>query len=68
MTVRLADGATITAARTVCRGDPEAALTRDEMIEKAKSLLQFAGVDDVKGLIDAVLDMANDGPVPEIVL
>ena len=68
VTAGLADGASITAMRTVCKGDPEAALSRDEMIEKAKTLLQYAGVDDPRGLISAVLDMADNGPVPDIVL
>lgn len=66
VTVALRDGGQITAARTHCKGDPELALTRDEMIVKARELLSFGGVDDVQGVIDAVLAMAEDGPVPAL--
>lgn len=68
VTVRLKDGASVTAARTACKGDPELALTRDEMIAKARELLTFAAVNDVDAIVDGVLGMADGGAVPEIKL
>jgi len=68
VTVNLKDGASVTAARTTCKGDPELALTRDEMIAKARELLTYAVVNDVDALVDGVLGMADGGPVPQITL
>lgn len=68
VTVNLTDGASVTAARTACKGDPELALTRDEMIAKARELLTYAAVNDVDAIVDGVMGMADGGPVPEIAL
>lgn len=68
VTVRLKDGASVTAARTACKGDPELALTRDEMIAKARELLTYAAVNDVDAIVDGVLGMADGGPLPEIAI
>ena len=68
VTVNLKDGASVTAARTTCKGDPELALTRDEMIAKARELLTYAAINDVDALVDGVLGMADGGPVPQIML
>jgi 2-methylcitrate dehydratase PrpD len=68
VTVNLKDGASVTAARTACKGDPELPLTRDEMIAKARELLSFAAVNDVDAIVDGVLGMAHGGAVPEITL
>lgn len=56
----------VTAARTACKGDPEAALSRGEMVAKAHDLLGFAGVGDAGRLVDGVLGMASGGDVPRI--
>lgn len=66
VTVRMKDGSEIATARTQCKGDPELALTRDEMIAKARYLLDYAGVENPDALMDAILAMADDGPVPEL--
>ena len=66
VTVSLADGSQIVAARTHCKGDPEAALNRDEMIVKARGLLSFGGVADIDATVEAILAMADGGPVPEL--
>ena len=68
VTVQLKSRGSVTAARTACRGDPELALTRDEMITKARELLTFAALNDVDAIVDAILGMANGGPVPDITL
>lgn len=68
VTVTLGDGAKITAARTHCKGDPELALNRDEMIAKARELLTYAEIHDADSVIRPVLAMAEGGPVPEIAI
>jgi 2-methylcitrate dehydratase PrpD len=65
VSVTLDDGTTTTASRTQCKGDPEAALGREEMIVKSRELLSFGGIGDVDGFIDAVLGMADGGPVAQ---
>ncbi len=65
VSVTLDDGSTVAAARTQCKGDPEAALDRDEMIVKSRLLLSFGGAGDVEGFIAAVLAMADGGPIAQ---
>ena len=68
VTVTLKDGAKITAARTHCKGDPEAPVSRDDLIVKARDLLAHGGVDDIDGVIGSVLAMADGGPLPNLPL
>lgn len=51
------DGATMSVDRRACKGDPEAALTRAEMIDKARMLIAHGGfdADATEALIAAVL-------------
>ena len=64
VTAALADGGRVGAARRQCKGDPEAALDRDEMTEKARELMRFGKVADPEAAIAGVLGMAHGGPVP----
>jgi 2-methylcitrate dehydratase PrpD len=64
--VSLRDNRRVTAARTHCKGDPELALSADEMVAKSRDLLRFAGVADAEGIIRAVLAMADGAPVPAL--
>lgn len=64
--VRLASGAEYAAERTHAKGDPEAPLSRDEMIAKARMLLAHGKVDRPDGLVDAVLGMASGGQPPQL--
>ena len=64
VTATLDDGSRVAVARTECKGDPEAALERDDMIVKARELLSFGGAGDGEAIVEAVLAMADDGPVP----
>ena len=66
VTVTLKGGATVSAARTACKGDPELPLDRLEMIAKARDLLKFARANDVDGIVDGVLGMAAGGAVPDL--
>lgn len=62
--VTLKSGETITETRTHAKGDPEAALSRDEMIDKATMLLNHSGMSEPSGFIAAVLALADDGELP----
>ena len=64
VTALLADGSRVHAARRQCKGDPEAALDRDEMAHKARELLRFGGVSEPETVIEDVLAMAGGGKVP----
>ncbi|MDE0060379.1 MAG: MmgE/PrpD family protein [Defluviicoccus sp.] len=64
VTAILADGSRASAARRQCKGDPEAALDRGEMADKARELLRFGRVAEPEAVIDGVLAMAGGGTVP----
>ena len=68
--VLLEDGTERQTRKIHAKGDPEAPLDRDEMIAKARSLLAFAGLDDgnAKAMIEAILALASDGPLPALPL
>lgn len=66
VTVSLSDGTGLTARRTHCLGDPDAPLSRDAMLDKAAMLLDHGGHPDPQGFIAAVLDLPNDGPLPDL--
>ncbi|MBT3358448.1 MAG: MmgE/PrpD family protein [Rhodospirillales bacterium] len=66
--VVLSDGSRINAERLNCKGDPEMMLDADEMKAKARVLLAFGGMDEAAAthLINGILAMADDGPMPEL--
>ena len=66
VSVTLVGGRRLTARKPECKGDPEAALDKAEIVEKARDLLRFAGLADPRPVIDGVLGMAAGGAVPEI--
>jgi len=66
LSVTLENGETLTQTRTHAKGDPEAALSADEMIEKAHMLLTHAGVGQPAFFIDAVLRLPNGGALPDL--
>jgi 2-methylcitrate dehydratase PrpD len=59
--VELADGSRVEAARPECRGDPEAALTPEEMVAKSRDLMRHGGLNDPARIIDGVLGLARGG-------
>ena len=61
VTVELTDGTRIESVRRQCKGDPEAALSADEMVDKARDLMRYAGVNDAARIIDGVLGLADGG-------
>jgi len=56
------------AHRTHARGDPEAALSRNELIVKAEGLLSYGGVSEPQALIAAILALVDDRPLPMLEL
>lgn len=66
VTIRLASGETLHAERTNAKGDPEAPLSKQDMIAKAKMLLTHGKVAEPDRLIDAILDMATGGETPAL--
>lgn len=67
--VTLADGTVLKADRQDAKGDPEAPLSREDMIAKATMLMELGGLSNPKPLIDAILAMPTAGaPLPALVL
>jgi 2-methylcitrate dehydratase PrpD len=66
ITVEMTDGTRVESVTTECKGDPEAALSADEMITKARDLMRYAGVNDSARIIDGVLDLANGGKAIDV--
>lgn len=60
------DGHVIEQRRQHAKGDPEAALSHDEMIAKARMLLNHGGVGDADSIINGILALADDAPLPSI--
>jgi 2-methylcitrate dehydratase PrpD len=66
VTVRLADGTAIGAARRDAYGDPEAPLDEAAMVAKARMLLAHGAVAAADRLIKDILALADDGPLPDL--
>jgi len=68
VSVTLNDGATLREARPDALGDPEAPLSREQLIAKAQDLLSFGGMPEPEGLIDAILALPEGGALPALPL
>ena len=69
VTAVLEDGAILTAARADAKGDPEAPLSRDDMVAKAAMLMRLGWLEEPQPLIEAILNMSRrDAPLPALVL
>ena len=64
--VILETGEPLVASRDAALGDPEAPLTEEQLKAKAAALMRHGGVDDPADLIDSILALANDGPLPSL--
>jgi 2-methylcitrate dehydratase PrpD len=66
--VQTADGGEVAAERLVCKGDPEMPLDAAQMVAKAGHLMAYGDLEDkaARALIDGILAMADDGPLPNI--
>lgn len=66
--VLLANGSAYTVERTDAKGDPEAPLSREEMVEKAGMLLRHGGIGNPAPFIGAILNLADSQTLPGIAL
>jgi 2-methylcitrate dehydratase PrpD len=62
------NGVSLRAQRTHAKGDPEAPLSSQEIITKAMRLMEFGGVANADALVAGILAMADDGPLPGLVI
>lgn len=68
VTVRTASGATLSAQRSACKGDPEQPVTPAELRTKAELLLAHAGWAKARAsaLCEALLALPDDGVLPDL--
>ncbi len=67
--VTLSDGVELAASRHDAKGDPEAPLSRADMVAKATMLMRLGGYDEPQPLIDAILAMPKaNAPLPSLML
>ena len=64
--VKLTSGETITEKRSHAKGDPEAALSRDEMIAKARMLLAHVNAPHADRFVESVLSLPRDASLPDL--
>lgn len=58
------NGASISARCNQAKGDPANPLRQEDIINKAARLLRYGGFPQPDKWIAAILDLANDGPIP----
>jgi 2-methylcitrate dehydratase PrpD len=66
VTVTVRGGQQLTVRRTHAKGDPEAAVSPVELIAKARMLMTYGGVRDPDRLIDDILALSDDSPLPDL--
>ncbi len=66
VSVVLADGSELSSTRMSAKGDPESPMTREEILAKASSLLQAVAGSETGRMIEAILGMVDNGPVPVV--
>lgn len=59
-------GSTLQRHTSAAKGDPEAPLRREEVVAKARILLEYGGRESADALIESVLRMASGGAIPEL--
>lgn len=63
--VETEQGNILSSAAPECRGDPESPLNDHEMIEKARELIRFGGINDPDRIIDGILNSVDGGKFPD---
>ena len=63
--VETEQGNILSSAAPECRGDPELALNDHEMIEKARELMRFGGINDPERIIHGILNSVDGGEFPD---
>jgi len=64
--LKLTGGEEYEAARTNAKGDPEAPLSRTDMIAKAEMLLRHGGIAAPAAIVDGILALPLGGPLPDL--
>ena len=62
----LRSGEVLKLCKQNAKGDPEASLSRQEMIDKADFLMRHGGTRETSEYIDAILATAEGGAVPKL--
>ncbi len=65
--LKFSDGTSMRQQTDSAKGDPDAALSAEELTSKAKNLLEFSGIAKSESLINQITDMQHDGPVPDLI-
>ncbi len=68
LNITLQNGESLPFETQTALGDPELPLSQKGLIDKAHMLLSHAGLNDPARLIDEILNMADNGPVPDLPL
>jgi len=68
VTVRLKDGGVHSAERGDAKGDPEMPLSADEIVDKARRLIEFGQYPEPDALIEGILALADGGPLPRLAI
>jgi 2-methylcitrate dehydratase PrpD len=66
VTVTLQDGSIVSHQVTDARGDPELALSEDDLVQKARGLLHHGGYADTDALIARILGLTEGKPLPDL--
>lgn len=66
VTVSLSDGTKLSEESPHAPGDPEAPLSDAAFLDKTRMLLAHGSVGDADAVIDAILALAEDGPLPPL--
>jgi len=66
VSVELEDGTILLSEKPQCKGDPEAALSGDDVINKARELMRHGGVNDPARVIGGIMEMAGGGVPPDL--
>jgi 2-methylcitrate dehydratase PrpD len=68
VTVTAKNGDQKTVSRRHAKGDPESPLSREDVIAKARQLLAHSGIADADRIIDGILALEQDAPLPVLPL
>ncbi len=63
----LGSGKIVSASRSDCKGDPQAPLSSDEIVAKAKMVMRHGGLEDAT-LVEEILTLPGAGAVPTLPL
>jgi 2-methylcitrate dehydratase PrpD len=60
------DGCRARASREHAKGDPEAPLSRPELLDKARMLLRFGGIREPDAVVESILALAGNAALPAL--